>query len=110
MLKNLKLLRNERHISQQQLADMIGVSQQSVNKYENHNVEPDLTTLIAIADFFDTSVDYIIGHTTNRYRIEPRMAFELNEQEGALITQFRLLQPSERELFTTLIQSLSKTK
>lgn len=60
MLKNLRLLREEKGMSQKQLADCIGVSQQSINKYENHNVEPDIGALIRIADCFSTSVDYIV--------------------------------------------------
>ena len=38
MVKNLKYLRTRYGISQQQLAEIAGVSQQSVNKYENHNI------------------------------------------------------------------------
>ncbi|MBQ4036753.1 MAG: helix-turn-helix transcriptional regulator [Clostridia bacterium] len=52
MVKNLKMLRNQMGISQQGLADALGISQQSVNRYENHKVEPDIDTLIKIADFF----------------------------------------------------------
>ncbi len=52
MVKNLKYLRTRYGISQQQLAEIAGVSQQSVNKYENHNIEPDIRTLTAFADFF----------------------------------------------------------
>ena len=70
MLENLKSLRKAAAISQKQLADAIGVSQQSINKYEYHNIEPDIGTLIRIADFFDTSVDYLIGHTTICRKIE----------------------------------------
>ena len=62
MVKNLKYLRTRYGISQQQLAEIAGVSQQSVNKYENHNIEPDIRTLTAFADFFHTSVDFLIGH------------------------------------------------
>lgn len=51
MVKNLKYLRTRYGISQQQLAEIAGVSQQSVNKYENHNIEPDIRTLTAFADF-----------------------------------------------------------
>ena len=67
MLINLKKLRQETGVSQKQLADNIGVSQQSINKYENHNIEPDIETLIRIADFFDTSVDYLVGHNNIRW-------------------------------------------
>ena len=62
MVKNLRTLRMSKGISQQQLADVIGTSQQSINKYENHNVEPDISTLIMLADYFQVSVDYLIGH------------------------------------------------
>ena len=51
MIKNLKKLRNQYGISQQHLANAVGVSQQSINKYENHKSEPDIETLKAIAVF-----------------------------------------------------------
>ena len=66
MVKNLKYLRTRYGISQQQLAEIAGVSQQSVNKYENHNIEPDIRTLTAFADFFHTSVDF--SHWAHRGR------------------------------------------
>ena len=62
LLANLKKLRKKYNISQQQLADVVGVSQQSINKYENHNIEPDIETLKTMADFFNTSIDYIVGY------------------------------------------------
>lgn len=96
MLDNLKLLREEAHISQKALAEAIGVSQQSINKYENHNIEPDIETLIRIADHFDTSVDYLIGHTGIRHKIEPVQAWELNAAESSLIQSYRALTTKQR--------------
>lgn len=61
MVANLKKLRTERGFSQKALADLLGITQQAVYKYENLSVEPDIQTLIAIADVFDVSVDYLIG-------------------------------------------------
>lgn len=63
MIKNLKLIRTMRGISQQMLANALGTTQQSINKYENHKIEPDINTLIALADYFDVTVDYLIGRT-----------------------------------------------
>lgn len=63
MVKNLKELRSKKGISQQGLAEAIGISQQSVNKYENHKIEPDIATLIKIADYFDVTLDYLVGRT-----------------------------------------------
>ena len=60
-MKRLKELREEKGISQQKLADEFHTSQQSIWKYENGLSEPDIKTLMQFADFFDVSVDYLIG-------------------------------------------------
>ena len=61
MVKNLKRLRSKAGISQRELAEIVMVSQQSINKHENHNVEPDIETLIKLADYFKVSLDYLVG-------------------------------------------------
>lgn len=106
MLPNLKLLRQEKKISQQKLADALGLSQQSINHYENHKIEPDIGTLIKLADFFDTSIDYIVGHTEIVRRIEPTAAYHLNETEADLITRFRSLSPKQRACVSQVIETL----
>lgn len=63
MVKNLRLLREERGFSQQRLAEMLDVSQQAVFKYEKTSNEPDISTLIKIADIFGVTVDYLIGNS-----------------------------------------------
>ena len=105
MLKNLKPLREQASISQKQLADAIGVSQQSINKYENHNIEPDIGTLVRIAEYFNTSVDYLIGHTDIRRKIEQVHPYDLNDMERALIDGFRQLSLKQRECILTMIDS-----
>lgn len=108
MLVNLKRLREEKGISQQTLAHAIGCSQQSVNKYENHNIEPDIETLIRIADYFETSVDFIVGHTNIRHKVEPVRSFELNDAEGKMLLAFRKLNVKQRNAVATVIDSYSK--
>ena len=106
MLPNVKLLRREAGISQQALADVLGISQQSINHYENHKIEPDIATLIQIADYFETSVDYVVGHTKIARRIEPTSAYHLNAEEGNIISQYRALTPKERACVTHVIDTL----
>lgn len=102
MIKNLKNLRNQRGISQQALAEVIGVSQQSINKYENHNIEPDIDTLIRIADYFETTVDYLIGHAEAE-RISP---YDLSTAEMKLIDNYRMLSKKHRDLLSTIAGEL----
>ncbi|MBR1707607.1 MAG: helix-turn-helix transcriptional regulator [Clostridia bacterium] len=97
MLPNLKLLRKEFGISQQRLADAIGVSQPSINKYENHNIEPEIEILKRLADYFNTSIDYIVGHTDVKRKMERTEDYSLNEGEASLITKYRALRVNEKQ-------------
>lgn len=106
MLPNLKILRQERGISQQRLADAIGVSQQSINQYENHSVEPDISVLTRLADHFNTSIDFIVGRTDIRRPIEHTEAFHLNKDESDVITQYRALKGSEKQCIALMIKTL----
>ena len=61
----LKSLRTERKISQLKLALDLNMNQNSISRYENHEREAGYDTLIAIADYFNVSVDYLLGRTDN---------------------------------------------
>ena len=106
MLINLRRLRKETGISQQKLADAIDMSQQSINQYENHNVEPDIMTLSKMADYFETSIDYIVGRTDIRDHIEKTMAYNLNEEEARMMNNYRTLTPKERACVAQVIDTL----
>ena len=62
----LRLLRNQAGMSQQELADKIGVSKSSINMYERGEREPGIETLEAIADYFNVDMDYLIGNSAHR--------------------------------------------
>lgn len=106
MLHNLKRLRKEACITQQQLAAAVGVSQQSINKYENHNIEPDIRTLIAFADYFHTSVDYLIGHTYVTSQTQPIL--NLSSDEIEVINLYRFLSPKEKESIHLILENYNK--
>lgn len=110
MLHNLKTLRNEYGISQQRLADALGVSQPSINKYENHNIEPEIEILSRMADYFNTSIDYIVGRTEVRRKIEYLKEYSLNKKESEIITRFRSLTKDEQECILLVMQTFLKRR
>lgn len=61
----LKELRTSKHISQVKLAMDLNMNQNSISRYENGEREADYETLIAFADYFNVSVDYLLGRTDN---------------------------------------------
>lgn len=61
--KILKSLRIQRNKTQQEIADILGISRQGYAKYENNLGEPDNSTLSKLADYFEVSTDYLLGRT-----------------------------------------------
>ena len=110
MVKNSKRLRSDKGISQQALAEIIGISQQSINKYENHNIEPDITTLTLLAKHFNTSVDYLVGNTEINHVIENLESYELNDDESTLINNYRKLSTAEKDSIKTVITNYLNKK
>lgn len=103
MLENLKLLRSAAGISQKALAEAIGVSQQSINKYENHNIEPDIATLSRIADYFHVSIDYLVGRTSC-----PRLPASEGEErleEDVLLCRYRALSEKQKKAVQAVLDS-----
>ena len=110
MLPNLKRLRKEYGVSQQLLADVLGVSQQSINQYENHSTEPDLATLAQIADYFNTSIDYIAGRTAERAPNEQAVPFQLSAEDAKVLSQYRRLSAKEQLCIRSLLQVLNENQ
>ncbi len=97
MLENLRKLRLEAGVTQKQLADAVSVSQQSINKYENHNIEPDIETMTRLADYFHTSIDHLVGHTVSNGK--------LSCEESRLLYEYRRLSKKQQECILLLMQS-----
>lgn len=57
----LRSLRERRRISGHSLSEQCGLSRNMIGMYERGEKEPSLSSLVEIADFFDVSVDYLLG-------------------------------------------------
>lgn len=57
----IKELRIKRGLSQEKLAEHLGVAPQSISKWERNEGYPDITFLIPLAEFFDVSLDTLMG-------------------------------------------------
>ena len=59
--ENLRKLRREKDLTQEQLAELLGVTFQSVSRWETDATMPDVTSLIGLARVFDCSTDDLLG-------------------------------------------------
>ena len=62
-LERLRSLREDKDISQAEMAKLLNVSQRAYSRYENSEREIPLASLCILADFHQTSVDYLLGRT-----------------------------------------------
>ena len=106
MLPNLKALRKKAGVSQQVLANLLGVSQQSINQYENHPIEPDIDLLSAMADYFHTSIDFLVGREYSDEDKTHIVTARISQQEHSLLEKYRALKPSEQKCVDTVVNTL----
>ena len=62
----LQELRKQKGLTQEQLAEKLNITNQSVSKWEKDINAPDITLLVELADLFETSVDYLLGRGENK--------------------------------------------
>ena len=65
----IQSLRKARGITQEQLADAVGVSRQAVSKWEAEQSVPDLERIVAMAEYFDVTTDYLLRGPTCELRV-----------------------------------------
>ncbi|RNB52681.1 XRE family transcriptional regulator [Brevibacillus gelatini] len=63
--ERVKVLRQTRKILQKDLAEEVGITKQSLSVFEKGSSSPSLDTLVKIANYFNVSVDYLLGRTDN---------------------------------------------
>jgi transcriptional regulator with XRE-family HTH domain len=107
--------RDERKLTQEELARKVGITRASLSHYENNRREPDYETIQRIADFFSVSVDYLMGRTSepNHTLDSDTRAFvdQLELSDQALLEKFSLmidgrkLTPEETRRFIAFIRA-----
>ncbi len=73
LAKNIRVLRKEKRLTQEQLSEALGVTVGSVYKWESGQMTPELDMLVNIADFFDISMDALLGYRTKDNRADTLM-------------------------------------
>ncbi len=61
--ERLKNLRQQKKVSQKELAAYLGISVRGYQFYESEVNEPNIKMLVALADFYGVSIDYLVGRT-----------------------------------------------
>ena len=82
--QNIRTLRRAADMTQDELADKLGVTFQTVSRWENGGSYPDIEFLPAIADIFEVTVDHLLGSDTEMRREQLK---ELTSRLGQAVTE-----------------------
>ncbi|MCL2638632.1 MAG: helix-turn-helix domain-containing protein [Oscillospiraceae bacterium] len=66
--ERLKKLRKAKNVYQKDVAEILGIAERNYRKYEAGKVDPQTSKTVMLADYFDVSVDYLVGRSDDPKR------------------------------------------
>lgn len=109
--ERLRRLRESVKLSQVKMAELLGVKQSSINRYEQGQSAPSLETLVRYADYFDVSLDYLLARTDNPqgklYEHRQKIAPGSEEMKQFIEMCFDPQSPLNEKLKQTLLEMMN---
>lgn len=110
--ERLRTLRESVKLSQVKMAELLGVKQSSINRYEQGLSAPSLETLLQYADYFDVSMDYLFARTDKPqgklYDYRPKVTAGSEEMKQFIEMCFDPQSPMNEKLKQTLLQLMEE--
>lgn len=104
----LTALRQDKRISQNELAKKTGLTRQAISLYETGKREPNLAVINRLADFFNVSVDYLLGRTDDPHNAEKKVIKEktadLNDDETIFTYEGKEIPPEDLEYMKRILR------
>ena len=101
----LQQLRYEQNLSQEDVAKVLNITRQGYSRYERGEREANYETLCKLAELFNVSIDYLLGHSTYYYPDNLKTDSYSDEEERALIEKYRELNAPGKKLVNTVIDT-----
>lgn len=109
-LENLRIIRESRNITQTNLATALGVTQELISRYELGTAFPQPNRLIELANFFNCSVDYLLGITDDFRPIELLTEENKLTEQTKLFTKYSSLSKEDQSTVDKFIEFLLNNK
>ena len=96
-------LRKKMNITQSELASKLYMTQNCYSSYENGRTEPNIETLCKIADFYNVTLDYLVGREFNN-----EIGYLTNDQKNVVYALKQLNEKNLREVLSTALKLLDE--
>jgi len=102
--EKLKELRIARGLSQAELARHISSTQRQISNWENSVIEPSIAYLILVSNFFECSIDYLVGRENDIGLVEVNN--DLKQDEKNLLSSYQQMDEAEKTILTEYTEIL----
>lgn len=111
--ETLKMIRNNKEMSQKELANILGVSQQTIGSWEVGRTSPDPEMINRIARFFNVTTDYLLGNdvpaaATNTMLTASRTAFHATPENIDFIERYNKLDEKGKATVQQILSLVEK--
>ena len=96
-MNNIKAIRQKRKITQVDLAKKINVKQETISAYESDKALPSADVLVKIANYLNTSVDYLLGRIEDDSPLSEFNIKKMNPKTYRMINNFIMLKDKEKD-------------
>lgn len=107
MKNNLKQLRNKKGLLQTKVAMDLNTTQETISSYETGRVFPSADMLIALADYYETSIDYLLGRTKYDMPIDSVKPDTITDKQFTIINKISKLSEIDQVKIESYIDGLN---
>ncbi len=105
-MEKLKIIRKEMGLTQKELANSLNVSQQTYSDYENGKTEPDIDTIIKMAEMLQISIDYLVGRSDDLGAVtHVPISSQFSAEDREVLSLFHALTPEYRAVALKTLRS-----
>ncbi len=106
-MNNLKQIRNNKGLLQTKVAMDLNITQETVSSYETGRVLPSSDMLINLADYYNTSIDYLLCRTKYDLSIDSIKPNNINDRDFIILNKINKLSNADKDKIEAYIDGLT---
>ena len=110
MENRIRELRKARHMTLKQLGAVFGIAESTISQYETGKRQPDNETLLKLGEFFDVTVDYILGREEKAPTLEGERTITFDDFTYAMQNETKDLTDMDKQILLSMAKQLNDAR
>lgn len=103
--EKLRMLRHNKHVTQAKVCKQLGISVQSLSRYENDQAEPDMDVLYNLADYYNVDINYLYNYAESKKKVTD---YRLVNGDSSLLSKYHTCSKDLQRLIKRLVDESYK--